>query len=249
MALALAVRGLTGPAGGPVIHDVDLDVADATTTVLLGPIHSGKSTLARHVVGLERAEAGSIAIGGELFDPTLWRSDELLLPLRRRIGVIFESSALLRHLSLLENVELPLVEHTATRGRAARDAARELLWRAGVRADEWAMPGQVDRATMRRTALARAIALRPRILVLDEPTIGLDAHAAHEFDDTLRTLQGEDRFGVLILSREARHAFGVAHLVYVMADGRIVASGSREAVLASAHPVARRLLHRRSTPR
>lgn len=222
---------------------------DATTSVVLGPIHSGKSTLARHLLGLERAEGGSITIGGEQFDATVWRTDELLLPLRRRIGVIFESSALLRHLSLLENVELPLVEHTATRGRAARDAARELLWRAGVRADESAMPGQVGRATQRRVALARALALRPRLLVLDEPTIGLDAHSAHEFDDTLRTLQGEDRFGVLILSREARHAFGVAHLVYVLADGRIVAAGTREQVIESAHPVARRLLHRRSTTR
>lgn len=239
------MRGLTGPAASPIIHDIDLRVADAATAVVIGPIHSGKSSLARHLLGLERAASGTITIGAETFDPTIWRGDELLLPLRRRVGVIFESSALLRHLSLLENVELPIAEHTDTPGRAARDAARELLWRVGVRADEAALPTTVGRETHRRVALARALALRPRLLVLDEPTIGLDAHAAHEFDETVQALQAHDSFGVLILSREARHAFGPARDVYVLAAGRIVVGGSREQVLASDHPVARRMLHRR----
>lgn len=246
---ALVVRGLTGPAGHPVIHDVDLQVGDGATAVVIGPIHSGKSSLARHLLGLERAERGSIAIGGELFDPTAWGGDELLWPLRRRVGVIFESSALLRHLTLVENVELPIAEHTDTRGRAARDAARELLWRVGVRADESALPIDVGRETHRRVALARALALHPRLLVLDEPTIGLDAHAAHEFDQTVQSLQAHDSFGVLILSREARHAFGSARDVFVLAGGRVVAGGTREEALLSEHPVARRLLHRRGAPR
>ncbi len=243
------MHGLTGPAAHPLIFDVDLQVADGATAVVIGPIHSGKSTLARHLVGLERASHGTITVGGERFDPTVWRGDELLLPLRRRVGIIFESSALLRHLTLLENVELPIAEHTDTRGRAARDAARELLWRVGVRSDEAALPASVGRGTHRRVALARALALRPRLLVLDEPTIGLDAHAAHEFDETVQALQAHDSFGVLILSREARHAFGPARDIYVLADGRVVAGGPRDLVLASDHPVARRLLHRRGAAR
>jgi ABC-type transporter Mla maintaining outer membrane lipid asymmetry ATPase subunit MlaF len=93
--------------------------------------------------------------------------------------------------------------------------------------------------------LARALALRPRLLLLDEPTLGLDSAAAHEFDETLHALQGKHDFGVVIFSHEIRHAYGPVNEIAVLAGGRIVARGTREDLLKSEDPVIHGLLHRR----
>jgi phospholipid/cholesterol/gamma-HCH transport system ATP-binding protein len=148
---------------------------------------------------------------------------------------------------VLENVELPLLEHTHATGEEAREAAQELLSEVGLAVAQDATPGELDRAAQRRVALARALALRPPVLLLDEPTQGLDAHAASELDRTLRQLQERGGFGVVIFTREARYAFGNAKRVYVMAEGRIVDEGDHGSLADSEHPVVRGLLRRRGS--
>src|SRR5690348_841300 len=107
---ALEVHELTGPKGSPLIFDIEMFVARGETLLVLGPIQSGKSMLMRHLVGLECAAEGSIAVDGHGFDPTK-PDDKALRSLRARVGVLFEGSALLRRISVVENVELPLLEH------------------------------------------------------------------------------------------------------------------------------------------
>lgn len=241
---ALEVHHLSGPAGSPLIFDIDLLVARGETLLILGPIQSGKSMLMRHLVGLECAESGTIAVDGQTFDPT--KPDEKALrKLRARVGVLFEGSALLRRISVLENVELPLLEHQHSSRAQARDAARELLAEVGVDVDDGIMPLELGRAEQRRVALARAMALRPRLLLLDEPTLGLDSQAAHDFDETLHALQTKYDFGIVIFSHEIRHAYAPANQIDVLAGGRIVARGTRELLLQSDDPVIHGLLHRR----
>ena len=240
----LEVRDLSGPAGAPLIHDVSLSVLRGRTSLVLGPIHSGKSLLMRHIVGLERAERGTLVLEGEEYDAT-GEPESVLRRMRTRIGVVFEGSALFTRLSVIENVELPLLEHTAATPDEARDAAQELLAEVGLSVDPAATPLQLDRLERRRVALARAVALRPPIVLLDEPTHGLDSHSAHLFDDTVARLQDEEGFALMIFSHEVRHAYGRAEHVAVMSEGRIVEQGSREALLASDHPVVCRMLKRR----
>lgn len=241
---ALEVRGLTGPAGSPLIFDIDLSVNHGDTALVLGPIQSGKTMLMRHLVGLECAESGFIAVDGHTFDPTN-PDDRKLRALRSRVGVVFEGSALLRRISVLENVELPLLEHQHSSRHSARDAARELLAEVGIEVDDGMMPVELGRAGQRRVALARALALRPRLVLLDEPTSGLDSQAAHDFDETLRALQRRYDFGVVIFSHEIRHAYAAVNEIDVLTDGRIVARGTREALLRSDDPAIHGLLHRR----
>src|SRR5688500_16361366 len=122
----LDVRDLTGPAVGPMIHGVTLAVPAGATHLVLGPIHSGQTMRLRHLVGLECAGKGTVAIRGEIFDVTEPQEPNLRR-MRTRIGVVFEGSALLGRISVVENVELPLLEHTEASVAEARQAARELL--------------------------------------------------------------------------------------------------------------------------
>ncbi|HUF27199.1 MAG TPA: ATP-binding cassette domain-containing protein [Gemmatimonadaceae bacterium] len=241
---ALEVRGLTGPADRPIIVDIDLLVRRGETQVVLGPIQCGKSMLMRHLLGLERAERGVVFVDGEEYDPTDG-NDGLLRRLRTRIGAMFEGSALLTKLTAIENVELPLLEHTDVTAAEARETARELLAEVGMEIAGEVTPAELGRAARRRVALARALALRPAVLLLDEPTLGLDPHTAAEFDETLAALQPRHGFGVLIFSHEVRYAFGAVEHIYVMAEGTIVEHGDRDAIQHSGHPVVRQLVDRR----
>ena len=241
---ALSVRGLTGPAGHTIIFEVDLDVPAGATQLVLGPIHSGKSMLMRHLVGLERPERGTVDVGGERFD-LVTATEDVMRRMRTRIGTIFEGSALISRIGVIDNVELPLLEHTELDASDAREAARELLSQVGVEVDADATPLGLGRAERRRVALARALALSPAVILLDEPTVGLDSHAAAQFDETLGRLQEARGFGVLMLSHEVRHAFGRASHIYVLAQGRIVEQGDRQHLQRSSNGVVRQLLDRR----
>ena len=240
------MRSLTGPIGEPVITDINLDVECGGARLVLGPIHSGKSMILRHIVGLEVAAVGTVRVAGEAFDVTR-PDDPVLRRLRTRMGVVFEGSALITRISAVENVELPLLEHTDVHPSAARDAARELLAKVGLPVGDETTPAQLTRAGQRLVALARALALRPPLLLLDEPTQGLDPHSAATLDATIRRLQDANGFGLLIFSNEVRHAFGLADYIYVLGDGRIVAHGHRDALMESRHAVVRSLLHRRES--
>jgi ABC-type transporter Mla maintaining outer membrane lipid asymmetry ATPase subunit MlaF len=242
--LALEVSGLRGPSGAPLISNIDLRVPRRATHLVMGPIHAGKSMLMRHIVGLERAEAGTIAIDGEVFD-TAVATESVLRRMRMRVGVVFEGSALVSRLSAVENVELPLLEHTGSSPEEAREAAQELLSDVAPGIDGEATPSELRRGEQRVVALARALALRPPVLLMDEPTAGLDSHTARLVDDTVARLQHEFGFGILLFSHEVRHAFGRAEQISVMDNGLIVAQGDRAALLASSHPVVAQLMHRR----
>jgi len=243
--VVLQVEGLTGPAEAPVVHDIELHVERGCTNVVLGQIHSGKTMVMRHLVGLERAEQGTLEVEGVRYDPR-GEADDRLREMRTRLGVVFEGSALMTRLGVVENVELPILEHTGASPREARDAARELLADVGLRVDDDTMPQQLGRAGQRRVAVARALALRPALLLLDEPTFGLDSHSAAELDDTLARIQEREGFGTLVFSHEVRHAYGRAKEIFVMARGRIVARGSRAELLDDPHEAVRRLLNRRT---
>lgn len=242
----LRVENLTGPVQAPVIHDVCIAVPSRATHLVIGPIHAGKSMLLRHIVGLEQPLAGRIYLEGARIDDSI---DSLtqLRRLRARLGVVFEGSALISRISAVENVELPLLEHSDSSPREARDTARELLAEVGMADAGDQSADDLPRSGRRRVAIARALALRPAILLLDEPTQGLDAHSAHEIDDLLTGLQERYGFGILIFSHEVRHAFGMASEIYVMADGVIIARGTRDELTASDNEVVRQLLHRRGT--
>lgn len=241
---ALEIHDLSGPLRYPSIFNISLAAKRGSKCVVLGPIHAGKTMLLRHMVGLEQGSSGTIAIEGEEFS-ACGESDVVLRRMRTRLGVVFQGAALIGRLSVLENVELPLLEHTEASAREARDRAHELLAAAGVDMDADLSPSQIDRAARRRVALARALALRPPVLLLDEPTNDLDPHAAAELDQTIGSLQDQGGFTVLVFSHEVRHAFGRADIIYVMANGTVIDSGRLDELASSENEIVRRLINRR----
>jgi ABC-type transporter Mla maintaining outer membrane lipid asymmetry ATPase subunit MlaF len=243
-ALALAVEHLGGPRGAPILHDVSLAVRRGGTHVVLGPMHSGKSTLIRLILGLERASGGTVSVDGIRLDaPNPNERD--LQRVRRRVGVVFDSSALVSRLTILENVELPLAEHTPVSAATARDMVTELLRDVGVVGGLDRTPDSISRLDRRRTALARALALDPALLLIDEPGNDLDTHAAGELDDTLRALHERYGCGMLICTQEVRYAFHWPQAVSVLAVGKIVEAGPLDQLLHSRHDAVRRFVDRR----
>ncbi len=244
--LALEVRGLTGPADLPVIRDITLSVMPGARLLVLGPIDAGKSMVMRHVLGLERAVQGTIAIDGFRFDPTR-PDDRLLRSARSRVGAVFESPALLSDITVVENVELPLLEHDRLPAPLARRAARDLLHDVGLDLADDVFPHALDRAQRRAVALARAAALRPALLLLDEPTTGLDPAAAHVLDSMIDEMQLRTGAALVVFTREVRYAFRWAGEgeIAVMDAGAVVECGSLSSLMKSAAPMVRRLLHRR----
>jgi phospholipid/cholesterol/gamma-HCH transport system ATP-binding protein len=241
---ALEVQNLTGPAGSPIMRHVSLTVPRGGTHIVLGPMHSGKSLLLRLLLGLQRSEHGTVTIDGISFDAAA-PNDEQLARVRRRVGVLFDSSALVSRLTMLENVELPLVEHTDMDARAARDRAGELLREVGVEADIDRTPEFLSRLDRRRAALARALILEPPLLLIDEPGHGLDPHAATELDDTLAALQLRYGCAALICSQEVRYAFRSPDDVSVLSAGRVVEHGDLDHLRRSQHQAVRRFIDRR----
>jgi len=241
---ALEVRDLTGPAQSPVLRDVSLHVRHGGVHVVLAPMHSGKSLLLRLLLGLERAQRGTVSVDDATFDAANPDENDLRR-VHRRVGVMFDSSALVSRLTLLENVELPLVEHTTVGGTAIHDVAAALLQDVGVVRDADRTPDELSRLDRRRAALARALALDPALVMIDEPGNGLDPHAATEFDETLRALHDRFAWGLLICTQEVRYAFRWPESVSVLVAGRIVEQGSLDQLLNSGHATVRRFVDRR----
>jgi phospholipid/cholesterol/gamma-HCH transport system ATP-binding protein len=242
---ALEVGDLSGPRSGPVLRHVSLLVRHAGSHIVLGPMHSGKSTLIRLILGLERATTGRVVVDGTELDPSAPNDSRLRL-VRRRVGVVFDSSALVSRLTLRENVELPLVEHTSATASAASEMAAALLRDVGVAGDHFdRTPDRITRLDRRRTALARALALQPALVLIDEPGHGLDAHAAGELDDTLRSLHERHAYGMLICTQEVRYAFHWPEAVSVLAGGVMVEQGHLDQLLHSRHEAVRRFIDRR----
>ncbi|WP_353941895.1 amino acid ABC transporter ATP-binding protein [Streptomyces sp. HUAS MG91] len=222
----LRMRSVRKTFGGSVVlRDVDLDVAPHTVTALIGASGSGKSTLLRCANLLEEIDDGAIWLDGEeITDP---RTDADAV--RRRIGIVFQAYNLFPHLTVLENVTLaPRRVHGIAR-KTAEEQARELLERLGLgaKADEY--PDRLSGGQQQRAAIVRALAVRPRLLLLDEITAALDPELVGEVLDVVRDVKNEGMTMVLA-THEMSFAREVADQVCFLEGGVVLEHGTPEAV-------------------
>jgi len=221
-----------------VVHDgVSLEVRRGEVFALAGASGCGKSTLLREIILLHRPDAGSIRLLGR---EVVGLPEEEALALRRRCGVMFERGALFGGLTVAENVEVPLREQTRLSGPLVEQIGALKIALAGLPPGAASLyPSELSGGMRKRAALARAIALDPEVLFLDEPTAGLDPLSASGFDELIRQLKALLGPTILIVSHDLDLLWRVADRVAFMAEGRIVGVGTMEELSRTEHPVLR----------
>ncbi|ADJ28492.1 ABC transporter ATP-binding protein [Nitrosococcus watsonii] len=225
----IRIRDLANRFGHHSVHEhLDLDLYPGEILGVVGGSGSGKSVLLRTIIGLRRPDAGSIEIFGE----DLRRlSGQRRSQLERRFGVLFQRGALFSSLNLQENVALPMIEHARLKRRAAEFLARIKLALVGLPVSAALQyPAELSGGMIKRAALARALALDPEVLFLDEPTAGLDPIGAASFDQLLLTLRNALGLSVFLVTHDLDTLYSTCDRIAVLAKRRVLVADRLEVV-------------------
>ncbi|MFQ3595782.1 MAG: ATP-binding cassette domain-containing protein [Sphingomonadaceae bacterium] len=228
------VRGLVNRFGDQVVHDgLDLDMRPGEILGIVGGSGSGKSVLLRSIIGLQRPAAGSITVyGTEVTSP-----ETDLLALSRRWGVLFQHGALFSGLTVAENVQAPLREHLRLTQTLMDEIAAYKIAMVGLPAEAGAKyPSELSGGMRKRAALARALALDPGLLFLDEPTAGLDPVGAAAFDTLIETLKETMQLTVFLVTHDLDTLYTICDRVAVIAERKVLATGTISELVALDHP-------------
>ena len=237
-AAVIDIRDLNSRFGNNVVHDnVSLTVQPGEIFALVGGSGCGKSTMLRTIILLQQPVSGSIRV----FDrEVIGLSDEEALPLRRRWGVMFERGALFSSLTVMENVSMVLREHTQLSARLIDEVAALKIALTGLPADAGSKyPSELSGGMRKRAALARAIALDPELLFLDEPTAGLDPLSASGIDELVRSLRDALGLTIMMVTHDLDLLWRSADRVAVLGEGHILGVGTMTELSRSDHPVIR----------
>ena len=238
----ITVSNLTGGySGTPVIHDCSMRIESGEIVVIMGGSGSGKSTFLRHLIGLKEPMQGDVL----LFGQSLYGASELDRPrLLKGIGVAFQSGALLSSLSVAENVALPLIEHSDLDRETIDVIVRMKLDFVGLLGKEDLLPSELSGGMLKRVAVARAIALDPRLTFMDEPSAGLDPVVAAALDELIIKLRDSLGMSVVVVTHELESAFKIADRIVVLDRGHIIFSGSVAEIKASSNSRIQNLINR-----
>ena len=232
------IRNLHTRYGTAVVHeDVSLTVRQGEIFALVGGSGCGKSTLLRAIIMLLRPVSGSIRVFGQ---EVIGLGDQQALPLRRRWGVMFERGALFSSLTVAENVAMVLREHTGLAPDFIDEVVALKIALTGLPADAGAKyPSELSGGMRKRAALARALALDPELLFLDEPTAGLDPLSASGIDKLVRNLRDALGLTIMMVTHDLDLLWQAADRVAVLDGGRILGVGSMMELSRSEHPLVR----------
>lgn len=234
--IVISVKGLKNGFGDTLVHDgLDLEVRRGEILGVVGGSGTGKSVLMRSIIGLQTPIEGDITVFGE---PTIGREETEATDVRKRWGVLFQGGALFSTLTVAENVEVPLREFYPDLPPAllAEIAAYKVVM-TGLPADAAPkFPAELSGGMKKRAGLARALALDPELLFLDEPTAGLDPIGAAQFDDLTQSLQRTLGLTVFLITHDLDTLYAICDRVAVLADKKVIAVGTIDELLALDHP-------------
>jgi phospholipid/cholesterol/gamma-HCH transport system ATP-binding protein len=238
---AIRIRGLRNQFGSQVVHkNLDFDIFRGEVVGLVGGSGSGKSVLMRTIIGLNAARKGSIEVFGT---EARGLHGARLHALQQRWGVLFQDGALFSSLTVAENIMVPLREHARLPEDVLYDIATLKIALVGLPPDAAnKKPSQLSGGMRKRAGLARALALDPELLFLDEPTAGLDPIGASQFDQLVRSLQQNLGLTVLMVTHDLDSLNAICDRIAVLLDKRIVA-GTMEELLVYDHPWVREYFH------
>ena len=222
-----------------VLRGVDLNVAPGESVVIIGRSGTGKSVLLKHVIGLMHPDGGTVRVEG-IDVPSLGGKE--MLELRKQMGMLFQGGALFDSLTVGENVGLPLREHTDMAETQVDLVVHEKLHLVGLESAESMRPSNLSGGMKKRAALARALALNPKIMLYDEPTTGLDPITADLINRLIRRLQ--ERLGItsIAVTHDMRSAYHIADRIAMLHEGRIHAIGTPAEIQATSDPAVRQFI-------
>ncbi|MGB6054158.1 MAG: ATP-binding cassette domain-containing protein [Burkholderiaceae bacterium] len=234
----IRIRNLWKQFGDFVVHqNLDLEVPAGAIVSLVGGSGSGKTTLLRQILGLERPTRGVIEVFGQ---DIVQAEREQLQRLRRRWGMLFQHGALFSALTTFDNVAQPMRELRHLPEPLIREAALLKLDMVGITPkDALKMPSELSGGMVKRVALARALALEPELLFLDEPTAGLDPDRSDSFVELIKTLHQQMRLTVVMVTHDLDTIFALSSAIAVLADKRVLVCAPPRQVLAVEHPFIR----------
>jgi phospholipid/cholesterol/gamma-HCH transport system ATP-binding protein len=223
-----------------VLEGISLSVCSGETMAVLGRSGTGKSVLLRLIIGLDKPDSGSVCIHGQdLAGLTL----DQIGAIRIKMGFLFQHAALYDSLTVAENVAFPLQHHRREMSRSEQsDRVRQLLAEVGMDGNLDRMPSDISGGMQKRVGLARALALEPEILLLDEPTAGLDPISSGEINDLVLTLQREHHMASIVVTHDLHSARTIANRLALLDEGRVVIEGKFEDLEQSDIPFVREFL-------
>ena len=228
-----------------ILDGINLKIKQGETLIILGRSGCGKSTLLRHIIGLSKPSSGRILIKDK--DITKMDDDDRL-PIAKKIGMLFQSSALFNSMTVGDNVALPLREHTELEESTIKIMTKMKLDQVGLAKFSKFMPAQLSGGMKKRAALARAIAMDPDILFCDEPSAGLDPIVAVGIDHLILKLKKAFKMTIVIVTHELESVYIIADRVALLDRGKILALGTVDELKALENPKIKQFFNREPDP-
>ncbi|PIU40749.1 MAG: ABC transporter ATP-binding protein, partial [Candidatus Omnitrophica bacterium CG07_land_8_20_14_0_80_50_8] len=222
-----------------VLDELNLSVTKGETLVIIGRSGCGKSVFLKHLIGLMKPDSGEILIDGVRMADL---SSKELNELRLRFGMLFQGAALFDSMTIGENVGFSLNEHTALSLPAIRERVCESLELVGLKGIEALKPSELSGGMKKRAALARAICMRPEILLYDEPTTGIDPIMADAINDLILEMHDKLKVTSLVVTHDMTSAYKIATRIAMMYQGKIIQTGTPDAIRNSKDPVVRQFI-------
>jgi phospholipid/cholesterol/gamma-HCH transport system ATP-binding protein len=221
------------------LADINMTIRRGHVAVIIGGSGAGKTTLLKILIGLDRPTSGAIYVDGQNIVPL---SERQLNKVRQKFGMVFQYSALLDSMNVLDNVAFPLREHSKLNEKQIREKVMDKLHTLKLDGTEKKFPSHLSGGMRKRVALARALMLDPEVIMYDEPTSGLDPITARLVDELI--VETRDRFGVtsIVISHDMAGALRISDEIYLLGRGSIIASGSPDELVQSDHQLVREFL-------
>jgi phospholipid/cholesterol/gamma-HCH transport system ATP-binding protein len=239
--ILVSIRNLVFLRGGRKIFDgVSLDIPRGKITAIMGPSGTGKTTLLKLIGGQLRPDGGSVSVEGRIVHE---QGRTALYELRKRMGMLFQSGALLTDLNVFENVAFPLREHTRLPESMIRSLVLMKLEAVGLRGARQLMPSELSGGMARRVALARAIVLDPMMIMYDEPFTGQDPISMGVLVKLIHNLNDGLGLSSIVVSHDVRETVTIADYVYLISEGKVVGQGTPEEIEETPSPWVRQFMH------
>ncbi|MFA7705948.1 MAG: ABC transporter ATP-binding protein [Candidatus Omnitrophota bacterium] len=224
----------------PVLNDLSLNIDKGQTCVIIGRSGCGKSVLLKHIVGLLRPDKGKVLVNQK---EVAVLNERELNALRSKISMVFQGGALFDSMNVTENVGFSLIEHTYISQKEILDRVEESLSLVGLGGIGNLMPSELSGGMKKRVALARAICIRPEIILYDEPTTGVDPIAADSINELIRSLHDKLKVTSIVVTHDMKSAYHIADKIAMMYKGRIILEGAPKDIKESRDPVVHQFIN------